>query len=317
MYFSHFPLVDYIYKNNDGILRKKLAVNILKRVGFDPLSKKDKDHFITYHIKNGETPEIIADKLYNNPEMHWLILLFNNTVNPYKDWPLDNLAMDKYIDNKYQGYSLFITDFDGTGHPNTINFYKDQTVASSNATRDAHGIYNTNTQRARVSNWDTQTSRLEIYNTIPETWAEDEFVLGIGSTGEEVIGKIKRFTLSTEAVHHFERQEDGSSGDYIRLNPLGSSEQTGQIALGATGVSFGLGGTEGSFAHTAVTFEDTLIGKYMGVGGSQVNNNVVTNREYEYRVNDDKKEIELLDPKYVSIAIRELKTLLDVKGSIT
>jgi len=317
MYFSHFPLVDYIYKNNDGILRKKLAVNILKRVGFDPLSKKDKDHFITYRIKNGETPEIIADKLYNNSELHWLILLFNNTVNPYKDWPLDNLAIDNYIENKYPGYSLFIADYSGTGHPNTINFHKDQTVASSSGGWDAYGIYQVSEERARVSSWDTQNCRLEIYNTIPETWAEDEFVVGVGSTGQAVIGKIKRFTLSTDAVHHFERQEPGSSGDYIQLNPLGSSEQTGQIALGATGVSFGSGGTEGSFATSAVTFEDTLIGKYMGVGGSQVNNNVLTNRDYEYRLNDEKKEIELLDPTYVSIAIKELKKLLDVKGLIT
>jgi hypothetical protein len=317
MYFSHFPLVDYIYKNNDGIVRKKLAVNILKRVGFDPLSRKDKDHFITYHIKNGETPEIIADKLYNNPELHWLILLFNNTVNPYKDWPLDNLAMDEYIENKYQGYSLFITDYAGTGHPNTINFYKDQTVSSSPGSSDVHGVYHVNEERARVSNWDTQNCRLEIYNTLPETWSEGEYVVGIGATGQAVIGKIKRFTLSTDAVHHFERQEPGSSGDYIQLNPLGSSEQTGQISLGATGVSFGLGGTAGEFANSAVTFGDTLIGKYMGVSGSQVNNNVLTNRDYEYRVNDDKKEIELLDPRYVNIAIQELKTLLQVKGLIT
>jgi hypothetical protein len=317
MYFSHFPLVDYIYKNNDGIIRRKLAVNILKRVGFDPLSIKDKDHFITYHIKNGETPEIIADKLYNNPELHWLILLFNNTVNPYKDWPLDNLAIDNYIENKYQGYSLFITDVDGTGHPNTINFHKDQTVAISPGSSDVHGIYNVRDKKARVSSWDTQNCRLEIYNTVPETWAEDEFVVGVGSTGQAVIGQIKRFTLSTDAVHHFERQKPGSSGDYIQLNPLGSSEQTGQIALGATGVSFGLGGTEGSFANSAVTFWETLIGKYMGVSGSQVNDNVLTNRDYEYRVNDEKKEIELLDPRYVNIAIQELKNLLQVKGLIT
>ena len=97
MFFSHFPLVDYIYKNNDGILRKKLAVNILKRVGFDPLSKKDKDHFITYHIKNGETPEIIADKLYNNPELFFQCKIYTGNATDDTGITLDgdeNIILD-------------------------------------------------------------------------------------------------------------------------------------------------------------------------------------------------------------------------------
>ena len=311
MYFSKFPLVDYIYKNNDGVFKRKLATNILKRVGFNPLSKKDKDHFVTYYIKDRETPEIIADKLYGNPEFHWLVLLYNNIVNPYKDWPMDSFALEKYIDNKYKGYSLFLSSTSGTDHPNTINFHKDQTVASSGGNHDAHGVFILDEQRARVSSWDTQISRLEIYNTKPETWSVGDFVIGIGATGQQVMAKIHRFTLSTEAVHHFERQEYGSSGDYIQLNPLGSSEIEGQVPLGATGLSFdidGESGTGGAFSDTAVTFEDTLIGKYMGVDGTPSNDNVLTNRLYEYRVNDDKREIELLNPAYASAALEELES---------
>ena len=29
--------------------------------------------FDTYDVKNGETPEIIADKLYDDPKLHWIV----------------------------------------------------------------------------------------------------------------------------------------------------------------------------------------------------------------------------------------------------
>ena len=317
MYFSKFPLVEYIYRDNSGTFRKKLSTNILRRIGFTSLSKENNGNFLDYYIKDGETPEIIADKLYADPEYHWLVLLFNDIIHPYKDWPLDSFSLDKYIDRKYKGYSFFLSD-GNNGHPNTISFYKDQTVASSSGWSDIHGVYQVADRRARVSEWNTQMSKLDIWNTVPDAWTVEEYVVAVGATGQAVRGKLERFTVATDAVHHFERKEAGSSGGYIRLNPLASAETQGQIPLGATGATFGADGVEsGIYRTTPVTFEETLIGMYMGVDGSNNNDNVCTNREYEYRINEEKRNIKLLHPDFVSVAAEEMADILKVEGLIT
>ena len=33
-----------------------------------------------------ETPEIIADKLYQDPELHWIVMLVNNVTDRYHQW---------------------------------------------------------------------------------------------------------------------------------------------------------------------------------------------------------------------------------------
>ena len=38
--------------------------------------------FDTYKVREGETPEMIADKLYDDPELHWVILLINDISLP-------------------------------------------------------------------------------------------------------------------------------------------------------------------------------------------------------------------------------------------
>jgi hypothetical protein len=319
MYFSKFPLIKYIYLDKENFLKQKLATNILKRVGFSELSRKDKDHFITYTVVEGEKPEVIADKLYDNPELHWLVLLFNNIVNPYKDWPMSSYDVDNFVEKKYNGYSLFLSDSENN-HPSTIDFHTNQTIANTSGGQDVHGIYVLGSRRARVKNWDTQYSRLDIEKTEDEpNWTVGEYVVGIGSTGQPVVGKIQRIAFHSEAVHHFERQEGlGATGEYVWLNPLGSTELSGQIPLGATGATFGVGNTgTGVYQDAGPEFYQTLVGEYMGVVGSDNNNNVVTNRQYEYRLNNKKKTIKLLDPDYVPLAVNELEKLLKVKGLVT
>ena len=323
MYFSKFPLLRYRFIENDNTLRAKLATNILKRAGFTELSREDKGYFITYDIQEGEKPEIIADKLYGDPEYHWIVLLFNNIINPYKDWPMGSYEIDQYVEQKYQGDSLFLTDLDGN-HPSTFDFYTNQTVANAGGNKDSYGVYEMKDQRARVRSWDSQYSRLVVDSTEESgRIVEGDHVIGIGATGQAVIAKVQRAVFNSEAVHHFEKQKGndtgavGASADYVWFNPLGTSELTGQIPLGATGATFGSGNTgTGVYIDTSPQFGETLIGAYMGVCGANNNDNVVTNREYEYRLNDNKKKIKLLHPDYVSLAENELEGLLKVRGLI-
>ena len=54
-----------------------------------------------YDIVDGETPEIIAEKVYGNAQYHWIIMLANDIYDYTSDFPLTQLALDKFVSDKY------------------------------------------------------------------------------------------------------------------------------------------------------------------------------------------------------------------------
>lgn len=78
-----------------------LVTNILERVRVLNENLDKIFHYYDYVVKDGETPEMLAERFYGDPEAHWLILLTNNIVNPYEEWLREQSIFDKYIEDKY------------------------------------------------------------------------------------------------------------------------------------------------------------------------------------------------------------------------
>lgn len=98
-YFSKFKKV--LYTNNDNSNALDVVTNIISRFAFEESLKLNTSSYYEYDIKDSDTPEIIAEKYYNDPERHWIVLLFNDIIDPQYDWPLEDRALIRYIDNKY------------------------------------------------------------------------------------------------------------------------------------------------------------------------------------------------------------------------
>ena len=98
MYFGHFPLIPY---DSVGDGNFKLVTNLLKRVAVRSKVKTNVLVFDTYDVKSGETPELIADKLYNDPELHWVVLMINDITDRYHQWPLNENQFLAHINDKY------------------------------------------------------------------------------------------------------------------------------------------------------------------------------------------------------------------------
>ena len=98
MYFGHFPLIPY---DSVGDGNFKLVTNLLKRVAVRSKVKTNVLVFDTYDLKSGETPELIADKLYNDPELHWVVLMMNDITDRYHQWPLNENQFIAHINDKY------------------------------------------------------------------------------------------------------------------------------------------------------------------------------------------------------------------------
>ena len=92
MYFKDFPVILYDSKE---------VTNLLRRVAIRSKVKTNVMFFDTYDVKEGETPEMIADKLYDDPQLHWVVMIVNNITDRYHQWPMSGNQFLDYVNEKY------------------------------------------------------------------------------------------------------------------------------------------------------------------------------------------------------------------------
>jgi len=124
-YFSYFPLMAYSIKGDKNY---KLVPEIIKRVKLRSALKSGVMLFDKYDVKYGENPEDIAFKYYDDPQLHWVVLLTNNITDRYYQWPL--------TDPQFQ---LFLTDKYGAGSEDAIHHYElAQTSGATTSSDESH-----------------------------------------------------------------------------------------------------------------------------------------------------------------------------------
>lgn len=65
--------------------------------------------FEYYTVLDGETPEIVAEKLWSNPRWHWIVLLLNEMYHP-QNFVKSTIDLDMYIKKKYGTPQLNYSD---------------------------------------------------------------------------------------------------------------------------------------------------------------------------------------------------------------
>ena len=98
MYFANFPIIPYDSVGNGDF---KLVTNLLKRVALRTKVRTNTLLYDTYDVKDGETPEMLADKLYDDPQLHWVILFVNNITDRYHQWPMASIQFNQFVNDKY------------------------------------------------------------------------------------------------------------------------------------------------------------------------------------------------------------------------
>lgn len=99
-FLDSFPTIDYDINRGDRSEFQKIT-NIFFRVNFIKETLNDSSSYYLYDITDSDTPEILAEKVYKNPEAYWMITYANDIYDPQYDWPLNYIAFNKYIENKY------------------------------------------------------------------------------------------------------------------------------------------------------------------------------------------------------------------------
>jgi hypothetical protein len=133
-FFDSFPLTRYSI-SNFKYPDYYLVTNILFRTAIIKEVLSNSSSYIQYVVRDGDTPDILAAKIYDDPEAHWIILYANDMIDPQYDWPLTtstfyNYMVDKYrtaaeedIGNPLEDYEVIAWTQDLT-NPNSFHHYE-------------------------------------------------------------------------------------------------------------------------------------------------------------------------------------------------
>ena len=103
-YFSYLPNVQVrtsSYRTNN-VDPYKLAKNIFRRIKI----RENLDDIILgfnqYTIKNNQRPDQVALDVYGTMSYDWVVLLTNNIINLYDEWPMSEDELERYINSEYE-----------------------------------------------------------------------------------------------------------------------------------------------------------------------------------------------------------------------
>jgi hypothetical protein len=99
-YFNKLPEMLYNFPIGDGekvvIVRDITAnVRIIKSV-LENVTLYDE-----YDVGDGETPELVSEKVYGSPLYHWALMIVNQRYDYINDWPLTYDRLEQYCKDKY------------------------------------------------------------------------------------------------------------------------------------------------------------------------------------------------------------------------
>ena len=95
------PNVFYNMGSSSSDPKFLLAKNIWQRAEVLQDKKSNLTIFDEYVVKNGERPEDIATSIYDNPFYNWTILVINDIVDYYDQWPRSTKQLQEYVEQKY------------------------------------------------------------------------------------------------------------------------------------------------------------------------------------------------------------------------
>ena len=102
-YFRELPNIQVLNRTKNDISIDETVVikNLFRRAKI----REDIIDIVTafeyYQVTENETPNQVAQKIYRNPELDWVILLTNNIINIQDDWPIDANSFNNYLLDKY------------------------------------------------------------------------------------------------------------------------------------------------------------------------------------------------------------------------
>ena len=291
MYFSSFPITIYDAVGNG---QSKFVTHLLKRVAVRAKTLASGALYDTYDVRNGETPEMIAHKMYGSTEYHWVVLLLNNITDRYHQWPMDTRQFLAHINDKYTNvdathhYEVYQKSGDTSIKINVGTTATDYgaSVETFNPSSDVDGEYVTTTTIHTFSVGDTVSYSSVGGTKFPELEENGKYF--IRSVGEDIV--LDGTDSSSSNADWAVILENGLplvGEDTVTLFKIASTSGGGPISLSV--------GSDELHAFTKII--DVAV--------------PITNREYEEDLQDQIRKIKLLDSAYLDQFETEFKEMIN------
>lgn len=113
-YFNKFPKVDYFIPvprlSGVGSARRStkslVATDISTRFIIRQILGDPNLIYYDYEVRDEERPDTVAAKYYGDARLDWMLMFFNQMIDPYFDWPLSQRNFEKFLRQKYGSISV-------------------------------------------------------------------------------------------------------------------------------------------------------------------------------------------------------------------
>ena len=104
---SYFKFLPDVYVRTSSYRQNNvdpyhLAKNIFRRIKI----REELDDIILgfsqYTVKNNQRPDEVAQEVYGDANKDWVVLICNNIINLYDEWPMSEDELERYIDSEYE-----------------------------------------------------------------------------------------------------------------------------------------------------------------------------------------------------------------------
>ena len=102
-YFRELPDVDYQSFLSDSISSKDYlrVKNLFRRNKLRDDLQNVFTIFNKYEVKEGARPDTVAEEVYGDAELDWVVLMTAGIINVRDEWPLSNYELYQYAEQKY------------------------------------------------------------------------------------------------------------------------------------------------------------------------------------------------------------------------
>ena len=271
-YFKPFPTISYA---------NTVCVDIIRSTKLSTQAQRESALYYEYEVPYGQRPDTISYDYYKNSYYDWLIYMSNGIVDPYYDWYLTNDTFESYIIDKYNSVANAIE----TVMYYQVNWFGDDRRLSASE-YDALGYqikkyWKPETDDAityvrKDLDWKSATNMvIELNVTDPTIFTTGDYIHQV--TGGVVVasGQVAYVGTTTIHIQHVE----------------GTFDQTGDVAVVATGVSTTTFTTLGS-VYTVIAYSIPL--------SEFAYWEKVSAYDYEEKLNNEKSTMKIIDNRYVA-----------------
>lgn len=289
-FFDKFPLVRYTV-DKTLLSERDTVTNILFRVGIiKEVMETNVDSYQLYSVRDGDRPETLADRIYGTPEAHWVILYANNIYDPYYDWPMDDRTFQKYIIKKYGSIEWAKTNY----------HHYEKVITRENPLAQV-----VNTTRF-VINDKKLTDGILTLDAGATNFSPGEIAfVGPSNVTNTFSGEVIAWNSSNGQIVLANTSGQASLYQYLIGD---SSSANGSI------LSIDLP-TEPMDAYNTLT-DTTDFSTYTVAGRTvfeTISRDRVTYYDYEEKLNDDKRLIKIIRPRYYNQLVSELENITNQK----